>query len=978
MHPPQFLISMFLMRLLSGKRFPLAFFLLICLFGAPVTTAVAQGVVVQIDPTPVDMIRLSDFDPIHPEASAILFSVTLVNDNERRNLVVEVDVGGTQAGFLGTLMHRVGIVQPNQSVLLTNRDFDDYEFTDAADELAAFVLARGQVPVDEYYFNARVIDVLDGDPINLGEAEGLISTSSDATQIDAVSPGQPLGGIPESVVNPKPVFYWQSDATQFEVELFEVQPGQVAQQDIVTNFPVFRQRVENQTSLTYPAFATELKPGRVYAWQVSAIASTISSDRRFSSEMYWFYTENSTSTAESDIPSGLSELRLEPQELTAATGEAVQFSLTGYSVQGLPIDNLISSWTVLPASAGTITSSGLFTPSGKNDLAIIKVQAGEIVDHSTVMITNTGEGDSDLELIAPTAGETTPPRPYFEWASADTSARKFTVEVKDLESGETIWRHEAAGWPRMEYPSMEASLTAGKTYSAEITAVLPSSDIIQSAPIAFAVEQSAKISHELAEAIAEAERGGNMADSATVLVKLDRLITENLRSRILDAGAEIVLVEHPWIQIRVPFHAVAALSELSAIEIARLPSPHQIFGIGDAGTIQDDDKYANLPQIDGEEIHVAVLEFGFDKAAITSVLGDKAVFHSFRQDRKIEGSSSTDALHGVLSVRAMSDFLPQNAVVHLINFDTEPEFQQALRYAVNNLGVRVVTCSVSWSNAYDDYDGTSTFARTVSSILGNKAAMTVAAGNFAKSHWEATFSDVSRNGIHRFGNRDYLDLKLSSKKSYNILLSWNDWSGPSTDLDMEIQSSSGDPLLSRSGKPFASRNRQSRDGYTEPVERISNFRPFLPGTQSYRLVITQRENALDRQPKFELYIYPPPEGASVAPVTSSSLASGVATANSPAVVPIGADGFTHSSDGPTNDGRPRPQFVADGEVSWNNRKFEGTSFATPRVAGLLASVLSRHPTWTYRQGLEYIDKFRVDSGSGASIDLAGALTSLAR
>ena len=926
---------------------------------------------VQIDPVPVDIIRLSDFDPLRPELSPTLFTLVIVNDDQRRNLQVGVAVSGQQAGFLGTISHTIGVVSPNESILLTNRDFDDFDLSDEAEVLAEYVLARGQVPVDEYSFAVTVTDRSDSGPINVGEDDGTISTTTDGTQIDAVSPGQPLGSSPETVTIPKPVFYWQSSGSTFDVELFEVLPGQLSQQDISTNFPLFRQRVTDQTTLPYPAFARELEAGKLYAWQVSAISATVSGERRFSSEMFWFTVEGDDEFGDDLQP----EFVITPPDAVILPGETLQYSVQT-DLNALNAPSAIQ-WSVVPSTAGSISAQGLFT-AAKSGIALIKAASTGSISQTVVTVKDGTDEQDALEIVTPSTGEITTSRPAFGWSPSDSSFTNFVLTLAKEDASGSMWSEQIRGTSWTAYPANRPVLEAGESYRATITASNASGEKV-SATVQFEVDRDPKFSYELSDAIDEAKEAGAASSEATILVKITGELTPNLVSRIENAGATIEIVERPWVQLSIPFNRIAEISQLSAVQMAKLPAPHQLFSAEDDARNEPDDRYSKLPRIKGDEVHVAVLEFGFDEAQVRSILGDRVQFHSFRSDKKVRGSSASDALHGVLSVKALSDFLPENAVVHLINFDTEPEFQAALRYAVEKLEVRVVTCSVSWSNAYDHYDGTSDFSRSITSTLKGDVAMIVAAGNFGQSHWEDTFRDQRGNGVHSFGDNEYLELKLSSKKTYNFLLSWDDWSGPDVDLDLEMFTEAGQPLLRSNGKPVASRNKQSRTGYSEPVERISGFRPFLPGIRTYRLSISKADaRSQTGTTDFELYIYPPPEGALPLPVSNSSLASGVATADSRTVIPVGAIGFQHSSTGPTNDGRRRPDFVADGRVVWNDRQFEGTSFATPRVAGLLASVLSKHPSWSFRQGLEYISRFDQSAGAEKSVDLVGAITSLSQ
>jgi hypothetical protein len=490
--------------------------------------------------------------------------------------------------------------------------------------------------------------------------------------------------------------------------------------------------------------------------------------------------------------------------------------------------------------------------------------------------------------------------------------------------------------------------------------------------VAFSLEAPPKISHELYSAWDDARKAGADTTSVRLLVRSrSEFLDPSVRQALTGAGGTIEIVEGPWIQVSIPFSDLPDLASVDVVELVKLPAPHvfleetEVLEALARETAPDRD--VNTVQA-AEPFEIAVFEFGFQEQEIRGLLPQADLsFHTFRADGRIEGGGAADHVHGTAVVSAIADYVPQGARVHLINFDTEPEFHRALDYAVNRLGVRVVTCSVSWSNAYDHYDGTSYFSRRTAEILGNRTAMIVAAGNFALGHWQSDFADVDGDRGHDFGNAgQLLEIRLSSNRTYNLLLSWNDWDRPSTNLDMEIYDRSGQLLLDPKGRPYASRNVQTGSRYPEPVERIRGFRPIYPGVQSYYVRVTASEpSSAGARPNMELYVSPPPNEAAPQPDPESSLASGLATTMSKSIIPVGAVELNHSSQGPTNDGRTRPDFAADGTASVDGRQVRGTSFAAPRIGAALSLIFSRHPDWSLDEALDMLRRMS-DNPTGSS------------
>jgi hypothetical protein len=488
--------------------------------------------------------------------------------------------------------------------------------------------------------------------------------------------------------------------------------------------------------------------------------------------------------------------------------------------------------------------------------------------------------------------------------------------------------------------------------------------------VAFATELESKLSYELQRELETARSERRDSSLVRVLIQSGRdFVDPTLLDALTGIGATLEIVEGPWIQILIPYTGLQALADLHLVDLVTLPAPHEYLAapriaLGNLplpasvpGGLATDSRFAS--------IDVAVFEFGFNPDEIRQLLPNTALnFHSFRADERIEGSGAADSRHASAVVSALAEYLPSSATVHLINFDTEPEFHHALDYAVHELGVTVITCSVSWANAYDHYDGSSYFSRRIAQILSDSTPLIAAAGNFAESHWQARYTDEDTDDIHDFDpNAEMLEMKLANGHYYNLLLSWNDWGGdPRVDLDMEIYNAAGELLLDRRGRPYASRSVQGPTEYAQPVERIRAFRPMYPGTRSYYLKVYRKRGTVDpleRGTEFELYISPPPEGATPGPVPTSSLAGGIATTDSRAVIPVGANALTHSSRGPTNDGRVRPDFSADGVVLFAGGRIRGTSFAAPRVAAGMALIRSRHPEWSIDDAYDFLKRFAV-------------------
>ena len=563
----------------------------------------------------------------------------------------------------------------------------------------------------------------------------------------------------------------------------------------------------------------------------------------------------------------------------------------------------------------------------------------------------------EITVVSPGDGqEFAVPTPNLAWQIAGPDARRHrrfrltlwaVPEAHPAEAvpGEPpIWQQEVTGRSLL-YPAGAPPLEDGRFYMLRAEVLdAEGAALAQSTPVRFSLVRPQNITRELYEAWSQGAGDGTL----TLLAELRSPPLGALdRQQLQNAGIQVEIEDGPWVQLAVPFAQISTLAGFGFIRYVTLPAPPVLHGEAALAATE-----AAVPPVP-----MAVLEFGFDEARVRDVLADRThTFHSFRMDQQISGGSARLAQHGLATVQALVDYLPPETPLHLMNFATPLEFRKALEYAVDTLGVKVVSCSVAWMDAYDHYDGTSYFSQRLAEILGDKAVMVVASGNFALGHWEATFTDTDGDGAHDFASdAPGLAIEVRRNTPYQVLLSWDDWAGdaPQQDLDLEIVDAEGRVIRSPARQPYRSDNRQGAGQYERPVERIRNFQSLLPGRQTVYVRVV-RHRLAGPPPHFELYIDPAPQAATPPAEPASSLAAGMATTRSQAVFPVSASGYARSSQGPTNDARLRPDFATTGTVEVGGQELEGTSFATPRVAAAFALVFARHPDWSIDQAARFL------------------------
>ncbi|MDW8111652.1 MAG: S8 family serine peptidase, partial [Candidatus Bipolaricaulota bacterium] len=172
-----------------------------------------------------------------------------------------------------------------------------------------------------------------------------------------------------------------------------------------------------------------------------------------------------------------------------------------------------------------------------------------------------------------------------------------------------------------------------------------------------------------------------------------------------------------------------------------------------------------------------------------------------------------------------------------------------------------------------------------------------------------------------------------------VFLTWDEWPRSRTDYDLYLlYDLNNDGQLDPETEIVASStNRQS--GRQPPTESIA-YRAPLPGD-------------------YVLAVAGPPGGRRVKIFSFNhdlipSIAAGslLAPAQAPDVIAVGAIEYTKydqdviepfSSQGPTSDGRLKPDLVAPDGMQTSTGRFFGTSASAPVVAGVAALLLSREP-----------------------------------
>jgi len=454
-----------------------------------------------------------------------------------------------------------------------------------------------------------------------------------------------------------------------------------------------------------------------------------------------------------------------------------------------------------------------------------------------------------------------------------------------------------------------------------------------------------------------------------VTLILDTEENAPLVAQLEGAGITVVSVYRDRVNVAVPvalieaqlqadepgdiFAQLTALEHVIAVRLPerRLPDGSTVDGEGVEVTGADAWHQAGFT---GAGLRIGVLDLGFDgyRDLLGVELPDDVTVATF-------GWYDEEEVHGAACAEIIHEIAPDAELFFAWYDGYDASMGEAMEWLVNQ-GIDIISHSAG--GLVGPRDGSEWDAQQVDELAARGILWVNSAGNEALSHYRGTFTDKDDDGVHEFAPGEEM-LALTDYTGYvQVVLNWeDDWGKATQDYDLFLYDAAGNELAS-------SQDAQSSEVGQEPFETITYE------TDDGTAYVVVKAYDVERAVTLDIFT---DDGTEVAyPSAGYSLNT---PADAMGSLTVGATNWwddslaSYSSQGPTSDGRLKPEISGPTSVSGFNygeavagnegAGFSGTSAACPHVAGAAALVWQAHPEFSRQEVVDFLLAHAVDLGA---------------
>jgi Subtilase family len=438
------------------------------------------------------------------------------------------------------------------------------------------------------------------------------------------------------------------------------------------------------------------------------------------------------------------------------------------------------------------------------------------------------------------------------------------------------------------------------------------------------------------------------------------------RRAIAAAGGTLERSWRNFVQAAVPSNSVAALERQRSVDSVRAPYRHVEYAVSGEEVAASLAPAWHAKGFTGKGVKVAIIDAGFVGLAERQAAGEvpaSAVTQDF-----CRGRLNTESEHGTAVAEIVHEIAP-DAQLYLVCVDTEVDLAAAEAFAKGQ-GANVISHSMGWYGP-DRGDGTGPIGAVVSDARAAGILWVNAAGNEVETHWSGTFVSSDGDRWHEYAPGDEGNSFVwPDDEVVCAVLKWDEWPNGVSDFDLYLALSGSNVVVGKSV--------EEQSGSQPPYEELCMYQETGSDMTAYWGIVGY---SVRTSPRMDMFTLSPPLQYQVA---AGSIGE---PATSPAALAVGALCWQsrqpefYSSQGPTIDGRVKPDIAGHDSVSGATygpftacarSAFAGTSAAAPEVAGAAALVKQAFPAYGPDQLQQYLQKSARDMGAAGPDNVTGA------